>query len=162
MKTSLTGMKIKLKLVLLMFIGCLVSQGLFAQEQQTPNDYVVVLKRFVQRLHDPDLATDIILSQDLITSKKLDEDLQEYLLASIDEIRINVQSKDINQLEYLSFAQAGRKETSDIDLEGIDPQQVYFVKYLKRFVFAAVIRDKKIASFTLVSKGNNKAHFVFY
>ncbi len=145
-----------------MFIGCLVSQGLFAQEQQTPNDYVVVLKRFVQRLHDPDLATDIILSQDLITSKKLDEDLQDYLLASIDEIRINVQSKDINQLEYLSFAQAGRKETSDIDLEGIDPQQVYFVKYLKRFVFAAVIRDKKIASFTLVSKGNNKAHFVFY
>ncbi len=162
MKTSLTGMKIKLKLVLLMFIGCLLSQGLFAQEQQTPNDYVAVLKRFVQRLHDPDLATDIILSQDLITSKKLDEDLQEYLLASIDEIRINVQSKDINQLEYLSFAQAGRKETSDIDLEGIDPQQVYFVKYLKRFVFAAVIRDKKIASFTLVSKGNNKAHFVFY
>ncbi|WP_286896790.1 MULTISPECIES: hypothetical protein [Sphingobacterium] len=155
-------MKIKLKLVLLMFIGCLLSQGLFAQEQQTPNDYVAVLKRFVQRLHDPDLATDIILSQDLITSKKLDEDLQEYLLASIDEIRINVQSKDINQLEYLSFAQAGRKETSDIDLEGIDPQQVYFVKYLKRFVFAAVIRDKKIASFTLVSKGNNKAHFVFY
>ncbi len=162
MKTSLTGMKIKLKLVLLMFIGCLLSQGLFAQEQQTPNDYVAVLKRFVQRLHDPDLATDIILSQDLITSKKLDEDLQEYLLASIDEIRINVQSKDINQLEYLSFAQAGRKETSDIDLEGIDPQQVYFVKYLTRFGFAAVIRDKKIASFTLVSKGNNKAHFVFY
>jgi len=155
-------MKIKLKLLLFMFIGCIVSQSLFAQEQQTSNDYVVVLKRFVQRLHDPDLATDIMLSQDLITSKKLDEDLQEYLLASIDEIRINVQSKDINQLEYLSFAQAGRKETSDIDLEGIDPQQIYFVKYRKRFVFAAVIRDSKIASFTLVSKGNNKAHFVFY
>jgi len=145
-----------------MFISCMVSQSLFAQEQQISNDHVVVLKRFVQRLNDPNLATDIILSQDLSTSKKLDEDLQEYLLASIDEIRINVQSKDINRLEYLSFAQAGRKETSDIDLEGIDPQQVYFVKYLKRFVFAAVIRDKKIASFTLVSKGNNKAHFVFY
>ncbi|MGJ1239768.1 hypothetical protein ACR79N_01265 [Sphingobacterium siyangense] len=155
-------MKIKLKLVLFMFIGCIVSQSLFAQEQQTSNEQVVVLKKFVQRLNDPNLATDIILSQDLITSKKLDEDLQEYLLASIDEIRINVQSKDINQLEYLSFAQTGRKETSDIDLEGIDPQQVYFVKYLKRFVFAAVIRDSKIASFTLVSKGNNKAHFVFY
>ncbi|QMV69192.1 hypothetical protein HS960_16690 [Sphingobacterium paramultivorum] len=155
-------MKIKLKLLLFMFIGCIVSQSLFAQEQQTSNEYIVVLKRFVQRLHDPNLATDIMLSQDLITSKKLDEDLQEYLLASIDEIRINVQSKDINQLEYLSFAQAGRKETSDIDLEGIDPQQVYFVKYLKRFVFAAVIRERKIASFTLVSKGNNKAHFVFY
>ncbi|OJZ02293.1 MAG: hypothetical protein BGP15_12220 [Sphingobacterium sp. 40-24] len=140
----------------------MVSQSLFAQEQQTSNEYIVVLKRFVQRLHDPSLATDIILSQDLITSKKLNEDLQEYLLASIDEIRINVQSKNINQLEYLSFAQAGRKETSDIDLEGIDPQQVYFVKYLKRFVFAAVIRDRKIASFTLVSKGNNKARFVFY
>ncbi|WP_336829992.1 hypothetical protein [Sphingobacterium multivorum] len=155
-------MKIKLKLLFFMFISCIVSQSLFAQEQQTSNEQVVVLKRFVQRLHDPNLATDIILSQDLITSKKLDEDLQEYLLASIDEIRINVQSKDINQLEYLSFVQAGRKETSDIDLEGIDSQQVYFVKYLKRFVFAAVIRDKKIASFTLVSKGNNKAHFVFY
>jgi len=155
-------MKIKLKLLLFLLISCIVSQSLFAQEQQTSNEYIVVLKKFVQRLHDPSLATDIILSQDLITSQKLNEDLQEYLLASIDEIRINVQSKNINQLEYLSFAQAGRKETSDIDLEGIDPQQVYFVKYLKRFVFAAVIRDRKIASFTLVSKGNNKAHFVFY
>ena len=155
-------MKIKLKLLLFLLISCMVSQSSFAQEQQTSNEYIVVLKRFVQRLHDPSLATDIILSQDLITSKKLNEDLQEYLLASIDEIRINVQSKNINQLEYLSFAQAGRKETSDIDLEGIDPQQVYFVKYLKRFVFAAVIRDRKIASFTLVSKGNNKVHFVFY
>ncbi|MGE8428225.1 MAG: hypothetical protein ACN6O7_10125 [Sphingobacterium sp.] len=155
-------MKIKLKLLLFLLISCIVSQSLFAQDQQTSNEYIVVLKRFVQRLHDPSLATDIILSQDLITSQKLNEDLQEYLLASIDEIRINVQSKNINQLEYLSFAQAGRKETSDIDLEGIDPQQVYFVKYLKRFVFAAVIRDRKIASFTLVSKGNNKAHFVFY
>ncbi|HAF34375.1 MAG TPA: hypothetical protein DCS36_12335 [Sphingobacterium sp.] len=162
MKLSLTDMKIKLKLLLFLLISCMVSQSLFSQEQQTSNEYIVVLKRFVQRLHDPSLATDIILSQDLITSKKLNEDLQEYLLASIDEIRINVQSKNINQLEYLSFAQAGRKETSDIDLEGIDPQQVYFVKYLKRFVFAAVIRDRKIASFTLVSKGNNKAHFVFY
>ena len=155
-------MKIKLKLLLFLLISCMVSQSLFAQEQQTSNEYIVVLKRFVQRLHDPSLATDIILSQDLITSKKLNEDLQEYLLASIDDIRITVQSKNINQLEYLSFAQAGRKETSDIDLEGIDPQQVYFVKYLKRFVFAAVIRDRKIASFTLVSKGNNKARFVFY
>lgn len=162
MKLSLTDMKIKLKLLLFLLISCMVSQSSFAQEQQTSNEYIVVLKRFVQRLHDPSLATDIILSQDLITSKKLNEDLQEYLLASIDEIRINVQSKNINQLEYLSFAQTGRKETSDIDLEGIDPQQVYFVKYLKRFVFAAVIRDRKIASFTLVSKGNNKAHFVFY
>ncbi len=162
MKLSLTDMKIKLKLLLFIFMSCMISQSLFAQEQQISNDHVVVLKRFVQRLNDPNLATDVILSQDLITSKKLDENLQEYLLASIDEIRINVQSKNINQLEYLSFAQAGRKETSDIDLEGIDPQQVYFVKYLKRFVFAAVIRDSKIASFTLVSKGNNKAHFVFY
>ncbi len=162
MKLSLTDMKIKLKLLLFIFMSCMISQSLFAQEQQISNDHVVVLKRFVQRLNDPNLATDVILSQDLITSKKLDEDLQEYLLASIDEIRINVQSKNINQLEYLSFAQAGRKETNDIDLEGIDPQQVYFVKYLKRFVFAAVIRDSKIASFTLVSKGNNKAHFVFY
>ncbi len=162
MKLSLTDMKIKLKLLLFIFMSCMISQSLFAQEQQISTDHVVVLKRFVQRLNDPNLATDVILSQDLITSKKLDEDLQEYLLASIDEIRINVQSKDIKQLEYLSFAQAGRKETNDIDLEGINPQQVYFVRYLKRFVFAAVIRDKKIASFTLVSKGNNKAHFVFY
>ncbi|MGE8293059.1 MAG: hypothetical protein ACN6ON_15315, partial [Sphingobacterium sp.] len=82
--------------------------------------------------------------------------------ASIDEMRINVQNKDINKLEYINFIQAGRKETFDIDLEGIDPKQVYFVRHLNRFVFATVIRDKKIASFTLVSKGNNKAHFVFY
>lgn len=53
-----------------MFIGCIASQSLFAQEQQTSNEQVVVLKKFVQRLNDPNLATDIILSQDLITSKK--------------------------------------------------------------------------------------------
>ncbi|WP_294184059.1 hypothetical protein [Sphingobacterium sp.] len=155
-------MKIKLKLLLFLFISCIVIQSSFAQEQQIGNENIVVLKRFVHRLHDPTLATDVILSQDLITSEKQEKDMQEYLLASIDEVRINIQSKDINKLEYLSFDQAGRKETSDIDLESIDPQQVYFIKYLKRFVFAVVIRDKKIASLTLVSKGNNKAHFVFY
>jgi hypothetical protein len=154
-------MKIKVKLLLFMIVGQITCSQIFAQ-QQSSQENITILKRFVHRLNDSNLATDIILSQDLLTAKKLDDDLQEYLLASIDEIRINVQSKDINRLEYLSFAQAGRKETSDIDLEGIDPQQVYFVRYLKRFVFAAVIRDKKIASFTLVSKGNNTAHFVFY
>jgi hypothetical protein len=155
-------MKIKVKVLLLTFISCMLSIPLFAQESPAATENIDVLRRFVHRLNDPDLATDIILSQDILTSKNLDEDQQEYLLASIDEIRINIQSKDISQLEYINFIAAGRKETYDIDLEGIDPQQVYFVRYLKRFVFAAVIRDKKIASFTLVSKGNNKAHFVFY
>ncbi|QIH32174.1 MULTISPECIES: hypothetical protein [Sphingobacterium] len=155
-------MKIKLNLLLLTFISCMLSISLFAQENPAATENIAVLRKFVHRLNDPDLATDIILSQDILTAKNLDEDQQEYLLASIDEIRINVQSKDIRQLEYINFIAAGRKETYDIDLEGIDPQQVYFVRYLKRFVFAAVIRDKKIASFTLVSKGNNKAHFVFY
>ncbi|NPE46575.1 hypothetical protein [Sphingobacterium prati] len=155
-------MKIKVKVLLLTFISCMLATSLSAQESLAAKEPVAVLKKFVQRLNDADLATDIILSQDIVTAKNLDEDQQEYLLASIDEIRINVQSKDINKLEYINFVEAGRKETYDIDLEGIDPQQVYFVRYLKRFVFAAVIRDKKIASFTLVSKGNNKAHFVFY
>lgn len=155
-------MKIKVKVLLLTFISCMLATSLPAQESLAAKEPVAVLKKFVQRLNDADLATDIILSQDIITAKNLDEDQQEYLLASIDEIRINVQSKDINKLEYINFVEAGRKETYDIDLEGIDPQQVYFVRYLKQFVFAAVIRDKKIASFTLVSKGNNKAHFVFY
>lgn len=155
-------MKIKVKVLLLTFVSCILCISLSAQEKPLNSENIAVLKKFVYRLNDTNLATDIILSQDLLTTKNLDEDQQEYLLASIDEIRINVQSKDINKLEFINFLQAGRKETYDIDLEGIDPKQVYFVRYLNRFVFAAVIRDKKIASFTLVSKGNNKAHFVFY
>lgn len=155
-------MKIKVKVLLLTFVSCILCISLSAQEKPLNSENIAVLKKFVYRLNDTNLATDIILSQDLLTTKILDEDQQEYLLASIDEIRINVQSKDISKLEFINFLQAGRKETYDIDLEGIDPKQVYFVRYLNRFVFAAVIRDKKIASFTLVSKGNNKAHFVFY
>lgn len=155
-------MKIKVKVLLLTFVSCILCMSLSAQEKPLNSENIAVLKKFVYRLNDTNLATDIILSQDLLTTKNLDEDQQEYLLASIDEIRINVQSKDISKLEFINFLQAGRKETYDIDLEGIDPKQVYFVRYLNRFVFAAVIRDKKIASFTLVSKGNNKAHFVFY
>ncbi|MDF2517853.1 MAG: hypothetical protein K0R59_3149 [Sphingobacterium sp.] len=155
-------MKIKVKVLLLTFVSCILCISLSAQEKPLNSENIAVLKKFVYRLNDTNLATDIILSQDLLTTKNLDEDQQEYLLASIDEIRINVQSKDISKLEFINFLQAGRKETYDIDLEGIDPKQVYFVRYLNRFVFAAVIRDKKIASFTLVSKGNNKAHFVFY
>ncbi|WP_346085874.1 hypothetical protein [Sphingobacterium ginsenosidimutans] len=155
-------MKIKVKVLLLTFVSCILYISVFAQEKPVTSENVTVLKQFVHRLNDTNLATDIILSQDILTAKNLDEDQQEYLLASIDEMRINVQSKDINKLEYINFIQAGRKETFDIDLEGIDPKQVYFVRHLNRFVFATVIRDKKIASFTLVSKGNNKAHFVFY
>ncbi|WP_120261556.1 hypothetical protein [Sphingobacterium detergens] len=155
-------MKIKVKVLLLTFVSCILYISVFAQEKPVISENVTVLKQFVHRLNDTNLATDIILSQDILTGKNLDEDQQEYLLASIDEMRINVQSKDINKLEYINFIQAGRKETFDIDLEGIDPKQVYFVRHLNRFVFATVIRDKKIASFTLVSKGNNKAHFVFY
>ncbi|MDM1294902.1 hypothetical protein HX021_11475 [Sphingobacterium sp. N143] len=155
-------MKIKIKLLLLTIVSTLMLTPIFAQETLEADEHVNVLKNFVLRLNDTELATDVILSQDLLTAKNLDADLQEYLLASIDEIRINVQSKDIGKFEYINFMQAGRRETNDIDLEGIDPKQVYFVRYLKRFVFAAVIQDKKIASVTLVSKGNNQAHFVFY
>lgn len=155
-------MKIKVKVLLLTFVSCILYISVFAQEKPVISENVTVLKQFVHRLNDTNLATDIILSQDILTGKNLDEDQQEYLLASIDEMRINVQSKDINKLEYINFIQAGRKETFDIELEGIDPKQVYFVRHLNRFVFATVIRNKKIASFTLVSKGNNKAHFVFY
>ena len=162
MKFSLKLMKIKVKVLLLTFLSYMLCIPLFAQEKPVTSENVTVLKQFVHRLNDINLATDIILSQDILTEKNLDEDQQEYLLASIDEMRINVQSKDISKLEYINFIQAGRKETFDIDLEGIDPKQVYFVRHLNRFVFATVIRDKKIASFTLVSKGNNKAHFVFY
>ncbi|WP_324758779.1 hypothetical protein [Sphingobacterium thalpophilum] len=154
-------MKFKIKAWLLACIT-LFCCSLFAQQSADKDPNVAVLKNFVHRLNDQDVASDIILSQDLLTSKNMDADMQEYLLASIDEIRINIQSKDNSKLEYISFARAGRKETNDIDLEGIDPRQVYFVRYLKRFVFAAVVQDKKIASFTLVSKGDNRAHFVFY
>jgi hypothetical protein len=155
-------MKLTLKALFLGCISFLCCFSGFAQQNTDINENAAVLKNFVRRLNDKALSTDIILSQDLVTTKNMDEDMQEYLLASIDEIRINIQSKDSSKLAYVNFLEAGRRETGDIDLEGINPQQVFFVRYLKRLVFAAVVEGKKIASFTLVSKGNDKAHFVFY
>ncbi|MGE8379746.1 MAG: hypothetical protein ACN6PN_15380, partial [Sphingobacterium sp.] len=98
-------MKIKVKVLLLTFVSCILYISAIAQEKPVTSENVTVLKQFVHRLNDTNLATDVILSQDILTGKNLDEDQQEYLLASIDEMRINVQSKDISKLEYINFIQ---------------------------------------------------------
>jgi len=101
------------------------------------------------------------LSKYVIIENPNDE-LYDYLEVSLDELRINLLSKKIEDIQYIPFAQMPRKDIRDIDLEELDSNRVYFLHYRNRQVVALYLAQDKIASFTLVSKGNNKAHFVLY
>ena len=120
-----------------------------------------VIKDFVEMLSNDTVQTDVILSNFIIVENPNDE-LYDYLLASLQEIRINLMSKNIEQIEYTSFNEMPRKEIQDIDLENLNANHIYFLHYKKRQMLALYLKENKIASFTLVSKGNNKAHFVLY
>ena len=108
-----------------------------------------------------DIKTDVILSQYIIVENPNDE-LYDYLQVSLDEVRINLWSKKIDDIRYTAYANMPRKDVRDIDIENIDPNRVYFLHYKNRQVLAVYLEQDKIASFTLVSKGDNKAHFVLY
>ena len=126
-----------------------------------PKNDIEILKSFIQDLANEDIRSDVILSQYVIVENPNDE-LYDYLEVSLDEIRINLMSKNIEDIRYTSFHQMRRKEVHDIDLEDLDSNRVYFLHYKNRQLLAVYLEQDKIASFTLVSKGNRKAHFVLY
>lgn len=134
----------------------------FAQENRVPDSNLAIVKKFVTALNDPNIATDVILSQHIIIIKKLTDEYFEYLEASLNEVRLNIQMKDISQIQYLNYHQLPKKETRDIDLEGKNASNIYFLKIKDRLIVSLYLEADKIASFTLVSKGNNLAHFVTY
>ena len=120
-----------------------------------------LIKCFVKDLANEEMRSDVIMSKYIIIENPNDE-LYDYLEVSLDEIRINLLSKNINDIQYIPYAQMPRKDIRDIDLEALNSNRVYFLQYKNRQVLAVYLEEDKIASFTLVSKGNNKAHFVLY
>lgn len=144
------------------FLLFLIPNINFAQENNVSNSNLTIVKKFVTALNDKEIATDVILSQYIIINKKLTDEYYEYLEASLNEVRLNIQMKDISQIQYLNYYQLPKKETRDIDLEGKNAANVYFLKIKDRLIVSLYLEADKIASFTLVSKGNNLAHFVTY
>jgi len=152
---------------LLIFLYCLTLQFSVAQTDSAqvenplvePKEY---LRDFVAQLNNPGIASDIILSQFVRIQTQQSDEYLDYLEASIAEVRFNVQLKDIANFRYLNYAELPRKEVRDIDLEGKDPKQVFFIKHRDRLVFAVYLAENKVSSFTLVAKGSGKAHFVTY
>lgn len=134
----------------------------FGQEYETADTNLVFIKKFVAALYDQSLATDVILSQYITINKELTDEYFEYLEASLNEVRLNIQMKDSNQIQYINYYQLPKKETRDIDLEGKNANHIYFLKVKDRLVVSLYLDSGKIGSFTLVSKGNNLAHFVTY
>ena len=120
-----------------------------------------IIKSFIADLSNEKLRTDVILSQHIIVENP-DNELYDYLEVCLDEIRINLLSKKIADIQYTPYRQMPHREIMDIDTENLDTTRIYFLHYKRRQFLAVYLENEKIASFTLVSKGNNKAHFVLY
>ncbi|TJZ61214.1 hypothetical protein FAZ15_08410 [Sphingobacterium olei] len=148
--------------ILLISIFTLLSPFTFAQNQDsTRQKDIQLIKKFIADLGNENIAVDVILSQYIKVDHPSNE-TYDYLEVSLEEVRINVLYKHIADITYIPYANMPRKEIRDIDPEELDINRMYFLQYKKRQVLAVYIEKDKIASFTLVSKGNNLAHFVTY
>lgn len=135
---------------------------LFGQDSTSvKKDDIQLIKEFIFDLANDEIRADVILSKYVIIDNP-NEELYNYLEVSLDEIRINLMSKKIEDIQYIPYVKMLRKDVRDIDLEDLDSNRIYFLHYRNRQVVAIYLEQDKIASFTLVSKGNNKAHFVLY
>ncbi|MCL7988907.1 hypothetical protein M8998_13230 [Sphingobacterium sp. lm-10] len=120
-----------------------------------------VAQQFIRDLDNTNLALDIVLSKHVLV-QDADDEMYDYLMASLAEIRLNLQSKRLNEIRFVPYADMSRKDVADIDPEGMNTADMIFLYYGKRQLTALYVEKNKIASFTLVSKGNNRAHFVTY
>ncbi|MFD2553332.1 hypothetical protein [Sphingobacterium tabacisoli] len=149
--------------VLISFLLLILSTSLRAQES-IPKDYnkdIRYIQSFIRDLANENKAVDIILSQYLIVENPSDE-IYDYLEVSLEEVRINLMTKNLEEIDYIPYSKMPKKEIRDIDPEGLDTDNMYFLHYRKRQMLAVYLENGKIGSFTLVSKGNNLAHFVLY
>lgn len=120
-----------------------------------------MVEDFIHDLADPSIPADVVLSQYVLVTESNDEML-DYLIASLEEVRINLVSKNLPDINLINYHELPRKETADIDPEGKNVDNMFFLKHRNRHVVAVYVDQGKIASFTLVSKGRNMAHFVTY
>lgn len=143
---------------------CLPIMGI-SQSKEANNSYssneLATAKKFIHDLADDELPLDIVLSKHVLVNEPTDE-LYDYLLESLLEIRINLLSRKLELIQYKNYAQLPRKELKDIDPEDLNTKQMYFLYYKDRLISSLYLAEGKIASFTLVSKGDNLAHFVTY
>lgn len=149
---------------LLLLISIIIPYFASAQAPQTSaqvTNSLTVAKHFIQDLADLDLALDIVLSEQVIV-KNPDQELYDYLEASLQEIRLNLSTKKIEELQFKKYHELPQKEVRDIDPEGLNVEQMVFVYSKNRLLTALYVEGNKIRSFTLVSKGNEMAHFVTY
>ncbi|WP_164108871.1 MULTISPECIES: hypothetical protein [Sphingobacterium] len=149
--------------VVFTFLLILFTSNLWAQKVQATDHpkNIGTIQSFIKDLADENKAVDIVLSKYLIIENPSDE-IYDYLEVSLEEVRINLLSKDLKEINYIPYSQMPTKDIKDIDPEDLNTEQMYFLNYRKRQMLAVYIENGKIASFTLVSKGNNKAHFVLY
>ena len=146
------------------FIAILFSQSLFSQSEplmRSEGASLQTAQDFIDDLANHDLALDVILSNWVVVENPSDE-LYDYLEVSLEEIRLNLSTKDIMSLEFKNYRDLPVREVRDIDPEGLATDQMFFIYHKGRLVTSLYLIDKKIGSFTLVSKGNNLAHFVTY
>src|SRR5699024_8349202 len=140
------------------FLFCLPYLGFSQCEGECSQDTVTFdaqtfIEEFVEDLADDSIALDVILSQRVMLSEDLDNEMLDYLLASLQEIRFNLQWKDKEKIQIVPYHSLSRKVQEPIDFEGYSPEDVFFVQHDQRTVFSILLGKKKIASFTLVSKG---------
>lgn len=152
-------------LYFLLFLSPTISFAQFEHGDDRTEEYAVngrdIATDFIYDLNDNEIALDVILSKWVIVNEPSDE-LYDYLEVSLEEIRLNLNSKNIEQIEIKNYAELPRKEVRDIDPEDLDVDNMFFVYYKNRLVTSIYIEGDKIGSFTLVSKGNEMAHFVTY
>ncbi len=152
-------------LYFLLFLSPTISFAQFEHGDDRTEEYAVngrgVATDFIYDLNDNEIALDVILSKWVIVNEPSDE-LYDYLEVSLEEIRLNLNSKNIEQIEIKNYAELPRKEVRDIDPEDLDVDNMFFVYYKNRLVTSVYVEGDKIGSFTLVSKGNEMAHFVTY
>src|SRR5699024_6878284 len=154
------------KLSLTCFFIFTIGSLSFSQEKKAESssyfDSENFIHEFIEDLSDDSIALDIILSQKVKLSAGIDREKIDYLIASLQEIRFNLQLKDPEKIIITPFTKLSRQEKRNIDLEKHAPEDVYFIQHNKKNVFALLLGDNKVSSFTLVSKGKNKSHFVTY
>jgi len=150
-----------LKILSGFLLFCFITHVTAQPTVTTKQDDIQLIKDFVADIADETLRPDIILSRHVLLEQTDTDEEYDYLEASIEEIRINLQPKNLNEIVYTPFKALPNRETRDIDPEGKPTDSMYFLRYHNRQMLAVYIAQGKIASFTLVSKGD-KAHFVTY
>lgn len=141
-----------------------LSWGLsFAQASHDQQEQdIQIITNFLDDIADENIRPDVILSKHVRIKETTSNEGYDYLEASINEVRLNLQTKNVREIAYIPFQSVPNKELRDIDLEGKPIENMYFLRYKNRQMLAVYIEEGKIGSFTLVSKGNKIAHFVTY